>query len=368
MEIFISGTLVLLIFVLISNPKKVNLKGNTWMAAFLLLVCIMIFDKIIFEDGFYQIHYNFIGVSDFFLFLLAPTFYFTIVYFVSVDRKFTKVDVVHFIVPLLSVLLTILLLFKNKQRGSEEMEIIKYPFEMVNIVIFSQNIFYWVLAYKKLQKHQRDIQFFSSSPQKIDLNWLKFFLFAVAGMIAVSIVEVSLENYFTFKFGSICYLFLIFFIAFHTQRQSEIFPFSPKTKIELSEIIHETEPAKKKERLQSREVNDLKNRLETIMATDKYYLDESLNLPKLAEVMEISTHDLSYLLNDGLDQSFFQFINSYRIDEAKRLLLSDDHKHLNMVGIAFAAGFNSKTTFNTTFKKFTALSPSEFVALQKVNG
>jgi AraC-like DNA-binding protein len=84
--------------------------------------------------------------------------------------------------------------------------------------------------------------------------------------------------------------------------------------------------------------------------------------------MDISTHDMSYLLNDGFGQSFFQFINTYRIEEAKRLLMSEKHSHFNMLGIAYASGFSSKTTFNTTFKKLTQQSPSEFQNEQKKNG
>ncbi len=57
---------------------------------------------------------------------------------------------------------------------------------------------------------------------------------------------------------------------------------------------------------------------------------------------------------------FFQCVNQYRVKAAKQLLLSERHKHLNMLGIAYATGFSSRTTFNTMFKKLTNQSPSEF--------
>jgi AraC-like DNA-binding protein len=85
----------------------------------------------------------------------------------------------------------------------------------------------------------------------------------------------------------------------------------------------------------------------------------------LAKEMVISTHDLSYLLNECFGASFFQFVNTYRVEEAKQLMLSEKYKHLNILGIAYNAGFNSKTTFNTAFKKHTGLSPSQFMQSAK---
>jgi AraC-like DNA-binding protein len=77
--------------------------------------------------------------------------------------------------------------------------------------------------------------------------------------------------------------------------------------------------------------------------------------------MAISIHDLSYLLNEAFGMNFFRFINLYRIEEAKQLMISEKYRHLNILGIAYSAGFNSKTTFNTAFKKETGVSPSQFM-------
>ena len=103
------------------------------------------------------------------------------------------------------------------------------------------------------------------------------------------------------------------------------------------------------------------------METERLFLDNELGLPELAKEMYISSHDLSYLLNEGFGMNFFQFINTYRVNEAKQLMLSDKHRHLNLLGIAYSAGFNSKTTFNTAFKKETGLSPSQFIQQAEVS-
>ncbi len=97
------------------------------------------------------------------------------------------------------------------------------------------------------------------------------------------------------------------------------------------------------------------------MQYEKVYLDNELSLPQLSEKMSISPQDLSYLINEACGENFFSFINRHRVEEAKRLLLSEKYDQLNILGIAYQAGFNSKTTFNTTFKKQVGLSPSDFV-------
>jgi AraC-like DNA-binding protein len=74
----------------------------------------------------------------------------------------------------------------------------------------------------------------------------------------------------------------------------------------------------------------------------------------------MSTHHLSQLINEGLNQNFFDFVNSYRIEEIKKQLHDPKLSHIKIEEIAFQNGFNSKSAFNTAFKKFTQTTPSQF--------
>ena len=96
------------------------------------------------------------------------------------------------------------------------------------------------------------------------------------------------------------------------------------------------------------------------MDNKKPFLDPELSLFKLASQLDISSHLLSYVINNGCDENFHQFINRYRIEEAKKMIQDSGMQHLSLMGIAFEVGFNSKTVFNTTFKKSTNQTPSEF--------
>jgi AraC-like DNA-binding protein len=76
--------------------------------------------------------------------------------------------------------------------------------------------------------------------------------------------------------------------------------------------------------------------------------------------MSIPVHHLSQVLNDRLQQNFFDFVNSYRVEEVRRRISEPSGRTLTLMAIALDAGFNSKSVFNTAFRKYTCMTPSEF--------
>ena len=100
------------------------------------------------------------------------------------------------------------------------------------------------------------------------------------------------------------------------------------------------------------------------MKSQKPYLEPSLNLDKLAEKVSIPPHHLSQILNTCLNHNFFDFINSYRIKESERLLSEQDSYRKTILEILYETGFNSKSVFNTEFKKHTGMTPTQFKNLQ----
>ena len=102
------------------------------------------------------------------------------------------------------------------------------------------------------------------------------------------------------------------------------------------------------------------NRLLKIMAEEKPYLDPELSLQTLANRMGITKEDLSQVINEQLDRNFKNFLNEYRIEEAKKKLLDPKENQFVLMKIALDVGFNSKSVFNASFKKFTGMSPSQY--------
>jgi AraC-like DNA-binding protein len=130
------------------------------------------------------------------------------------------------------------------------------------------------------------------------------------------------------------------------------------------------QPAKKYEKstLTSERSEFYLKKLLSIMETEKPYTDGDLTLSKLASKLSISAHHLSQIINERLKQNFFDFVNTYRVAEAKRKLVDPAKKHYSLLAIAEEVGFNSKSAFNVAFKKQTNMTPSEFRKASNGNG
>ncbi|WP_170827274.1 helix-turn-helix domain-containing protein [Arcticibacter eurypsychrophilus] len=223
-----------------------------------------------------------------------------------------------------------------------------------------QFLVYWLLAFFRIRRHQRNIQLLASELQSIQLDWLYYLLFFLLGMYLLWLNTVYFHIEFTDKITAPAYLLASFFIAFYAFKQKEVFAYSEPVLKDLDNIFETTNETLSQDRLEEEQVQAIKNRIQNFMSSTEIYLDTGLSLPALAHATGYAVHDLSFVINRGFNENFYQFINSYRLEKAKILLRSADCQHLNIAGIAFACGFNSKTVFNTAFKKLTGLTPSEY--------
>lgn len=331
----------------------------------LCLGLILVSDSIV-----YELHGNedFSILIDLFnlpVFVVGPLIYLSITFFVSPSKKLSfKEYSLHFLFPaLLSFLIVLSYLMPNQEDLKEDAATL----EIINIIVILVLIIlpltiYWLLSYMKLLRHQRNVYLFTSNVETIDLTWMRFFMWGLALMIIAWFCELVWENLIVSTISSIIYLISAFYLAYFALQQGEVFSANEHQAKELKVIIEENQQSSstKKQLLGEDDLNILKKRLSAMMQDEKPYLDSTLNLSKLAQLMQVSTHELSYIINTSFEDNFFNFVNRYRVEESKVLLLSNEYKHLSMVGIAYEAGFNSKTAFNTAFKKMTGVSPTEF--------
>ncbi len=103
-----------------------------------------------------------------------------------------------------------------------------------------------------------------------------------------------------------------------------------------------------------------RNRLEILMQTDKAYRRPDLSLPKLASLVGCSVNHLSQVINSGIGTNFFDYLNQYRIEYAKRLLGEQIGRNESVLSIAFTVGFNSNSSFYAAFKKANGLTPAQY--------
>jgi len=106
---------------------------------------------------------------------------------------------------------------------------------------------------------------------------------------------------------------------------------------------------------------EIKVLLAKLMEEKKLFLDEKTSLPQLAGMVNIHPNNLSQIINERIQRNFYDFINSYRIEEFKRLIALGKNKNKTFFALALDCGFNSKTSFNNSFKKITGTTPSEFI-------
>ena len=111
-------------------------------------------------------------------------------------------------------------------------------------------------------------------------------------------------------------------------------------------------------------IDDEKNKqiefLKDFMVEKEPYLDSSLTIQDLAEQLKMPVKDLSTLINLYMDKHFFDFVNEYRIEKAKEILKDPLQKELTILEILYQVGFNSKSSFSTSFKKYTGTTPTDF--------
>ena len=364
----ICGAAFLLTFIIFVNPNKVNIKANRWFGCFIFCIFLILLENVIIDSKILSetdILNELINISSF---VVAPVFYLSVCYYIEPVRKWKAIDYLHFSFAFLVFTLLVMSWAIDDNTKPEDIspEIVQKTIAIFNF-IFSLYVFiYCFLAYKKIIKHEKTIRLLNSTSENLDLKWLKNI---IVGVIFITIFwifdivfQISEGNKAFDILTSLIYFLSILYITYYWQKQKEIFPYSLKEKEEIETIIVETTlpKGKRKELLTDEELQEQKSNLLQLMEIEKPFLDFDLSLVKLAGSMKISTHILSYVINNGFDENFYQFINRYRIEEAKKLMADLETNRLSLLGIGFSVGFNSKTVFNTTFKKVTGQTPSEY--------
>jgi AraC-like DNA-binding protein len=352
-EILVFSFLLLLGFILLFNPMKVNKKANFWFGMTLLLWASFWIDEIVFlikGIPFSKAGSNSLVYIQFF----TPIFLFvSIIFFTNPNYRWTKKSLGFLIVPLCYLGVLVI------------EQILQIDVKIVSLLlILGHALAYTLLAYLKIRKHQRSIKSFASDTLAIDLKWLEYIMRTI--FTVVLLVSVFNVVYFGLPLNlymNIAMLIVVLFIAYNILKQKEIFPVTATHRADII-ALNKRPPglstAKKRKLIEDDALIAYKETLHRFVLKEALYLNADINLATLAASMNLTTHQLSYIINNGFQQNFFQFINGYRVEKAKTLLISARTEKLTILGIAYESGFSSKTAFNTTFKKVTGQTPTQF--------
>lgn len=359
----------LLVFIALLNPLRVNVIANRWFGMFLFALGCMFLDAVVSAAKAADSYPRLIAFSEITRFAIAPSLYLSVLHFTLPEKVFQKREWLHFVPFFLFMLFAGPVLFAPGAAPVHGLKLPAFLMAVLPALVFLapkiQILVYWILSYRKLTRHQRNIRLINSNTADINLNWLRYLLLGIAFMILIWFNTLFFKIQVIDHYAPLACLGGVLFICYFLLAQKEVYPFEKAELADIDSVIAENDVKPAKPRLADTRLEELKAQLLQLMELEHPYLDNELSLPQLAGEMGVSSHDLSWLLNEGFGKNFFQFINGYRVEEAKSLMLSEKHRHLNLLGIAYAAGFNSKTTFNTTFKKETGLSPSQFIQQAK---
>ncbi|MGK6344397.1 helix-turn-helix domain-containing protein [Chryseobacterium sp. DT-3] len=357
---FSGGTCLLLSFILIFYPLGENLKANRWLALFVFMMGSS-FLEISLGEFAYRFIYLKIGHNAL-QFIMAPSILLSTLYFVDSTKSFGKKDLLHFLPFIIFVGITLLGSFDNRNLITMKLFSISSTNFLVRDILPLQLAVYIILSYLALVRYKKNLRNISVATSGISLNWLMYFLLTLTFVLLFWINDALIGQPQMLKAMPIIYTSAVFFLASFSFRQKVVF----ETNVQYDKIPFFDSPlqrAPKKERLCKSKLAELSEELNRLISEENIFLDNELSLPVLAGKLGISVHDTSYLINEVTGSNFYNFINSKRVEHAKRILTSGEAKKFNMVGIAFASGFNSKTAFNTAFKKWTGMSPTEYASI-----
>ena len=212
------GSLILLSFITLFNPLKVNRKANYWFGAFLFLWSTFWPDEIALYTGIYKVIQHFSGLVYFIQFFTPIVFYFSIVYFTNPNFRFHAADLKYLILPAFYSILLLL-----QQSADEENQ--KF-FKLVSLgLILVQVILYTTFSYLKIRKHQKKILSFASNTIEIDLSWLEYIISSILLLsIVITLYNIFFNSLTLNAFINLFLLVIIFIISYNSLKQKEIFP------------------------------------------------------------------------------------------------------------------------------------------------
>jgi len=349
---------LLFVGIFLITHKKGNRRNNFLLGTIFILIAWNIGDLTLLMNGV-VLKWEFLQhIDDGFFLLYGPIFYLYAQGVMFRDFKLSSGNLLH-LIPYL--LLTISLLSLRNLTPSTSEEIIKndlpWQFYLISALMYAHFFVYLGLTYKSLWRYRKIIKNKYSQIDQINLDWLSFSMNTFGLLTFVSLIQnfiAMAKNRYVFMVTLVLLLIFIFYfvnkVILKALRQPEIF--AGITQNETSKYLGSN--------LTPDQIEEYKKQLLALLRTEKPFLNPQVSLSDLSEKLSVSTKHLSQVINQSFNKSFFDFINTYRIQEIQQILKESKDDKMTVLEAMYEAGFNSKSSFNTAFKKETGQTPTEF--------
>ncbi|MFL5616319.1 MAG: helix-turn-helix domain-containing protein [Gemmatimonadaceae bacterium] len=369
-----AGTLQGVVLAGVLFAQRSNRTANRLLAVLMLTFTVFLASSVYYSAGLFQRYPHFFGVAYPTPWLFGPLVYLYAV--AASDRSWHLAPrhAIHFLPLAIILILTLptflmsgtekIAMYDRIQRGNTPAII-----AALDPLKFVSGIAYSVATLLYLRQHRRRIRDSYSNTERVSLGWLLWFSGTAAGiwLLATSLNIGAVASRLRDEHISLAIAVLIYAIGYRGLRQTEIFDYGSATDdavvAELAVPQPELEasaPLYQRSGLTDREAKRLEQKLLDLMDRETPWKDAELTLADLARRLESTPHKLSEVLNGQLGQTFYDFVNGYRVREVQRRIAAGDGRMFTMLSLALDSGFASKSTFNQAFKNRTGQTPSAY--------
>jgi AraC-like DNA-binding protein len=358
-QILINGGIVLGVFVilLLNNKGVRKTRANTFLSILLGALTFSTFHLRYAGDVINHFSAKTYTLGDPTFLLIPPLLWFYIIELTGGRIRFTLRSLLHF-VPFLTIIFCSIS-FSSFLSGNPLAQLLnshpRLPFTVFWIFVVIQFSWYQYRIHKKWRDYQNVIRQEVSNTENVSISWVRFFMsvFLVVNICFLFslfvVLHMDVKNL-VWKSAGMVLSLSIFALGYKGILQREIF---------YSDVTIPTSPVEPSLEKQEKHHPEMVDKLLQIMQDKKPFLDPELSLSSLSKQIGLNRNQLSQLIN-GIGENFYDFINKYRVEEVKRLMVDPQKQNYSLLGIALEAGFKSKSTFNLVFKRFTGLTPTEY--------
>lgn len=347
---------------IILGYKKGRKTTRRLIAAFIMMYSFETFNTLIYHSRLVLIYPHLSRVFTQVYFTLGPLLYLYVKSLTQQNFKFKAAYLWHFLPFCLGVIYIIPYYIQSAEYKIQFL--LNFPIQtdtglqILLVSRFVQLFLYIFFTTKLLSDYSNKIKHSHSSIEAIRLDWIKCLLLLMAFAVFLYLIYYFCRIFFPpisnlpSTMLMICRPLIALFVGYKGLTQPEIFSEDEPT---------ESPKKYKQSTLTQKQADAYLQKLLELMEKKRPYLNSDLTANELALQLGISYRHLSQIINEKLHQNFFDFINRYRIEEAKKRLVQNRDKNYSILAAAYDAGFNSKSTFNMVFKKYEHMSPSEFI-------
>jgi len=360
-----SGMMGVVVSALFRASNKPKHKKTIYLSGLLALLLVHILGELFIYSGAYQYAPGLAGFQLPIRMLLGPALYFYAYEAMSTDNKLpSKSYLIASFGPAVVILAMIPFIFSmspeqklaladptTRDPALWQIAIYTCLFSAIAFILFT--FAYLIAALRLHAKHRKQLMDKYSSIEQRSMDWFRIvlILWGLAWFIYAANYASTFLGFRWFAAGSLLSLFEFVVLVSFTHLALNQSEFSESEKTETQKV--QTREAV----ISDNKMQQIADKLSSVMAEKELFRDEDLSLNSLSTTVSVSENYISETLSQFMKINFFQFVNSYRVEEAKKLLMNSD---MLVSTIAYEVGFKSKSTFNSAFKKIVGATPTVY--------